>query len=233
MSKIKVSVIIPAAGDANRMHGVNKQLYLLDDKPVVEHCLHAFSDIPAVGEIIVVCREQELSLYKELAAHFETSKLSTAAVVGGATRQQSVFSGINASKISPDFYAIHDGARPLIRKEEIRGCLALAEKYGAAAVGVPVKDTIKIVDTSGKIISTPPRENTYAIQTPQIFDASLYQLAMAQALQEEKTYTDDCQLVEQLGEAVYVYSGSYDNIKITTPEDLPLVEDLYQRLKGK
>lgn len=230
-NKICLSVIIPAAGEANRMNGIDKQLYKLGDFPVVEHSLRAFLQLPQVAEIIVVCRQEEQPLYHALLEKYQHLPLRLATAIGGETRQQSVFHGISQCSPTATHYAIHDGARPMIDPKDIAACLALAQSTKAAAVGVPVKDTIKIVNESGQIQSTPPRHLTYAIQTPQIFAAPLYQKAMRQALVTNSSYTDDCQLVEQLGHPVYVSPGSHSNLKITTPEDLPLLEEIFRQQK--
>lgn len=232
---IVLSVIIPSAGEATRMNGVNKLLYQLGDLPVVAHSIRAFQSLEAVKEIIVVCRAEEKALYQALVERYKRApknSITYKVVVGGDTRQASVFSGIEAASPQATHYAVHDGARPMISPLEIKDCLQLASKTNAAALGVPVKDTVKIIDNNDVIVCTPPRSHTYTIQTPQIFEKELYLKAKRQALADGKTYTDDCQLVEQLGEPVYVSRGSYSNIKITTPEDLPLAEQMY-RLKGK
>ena len=140
--------------------------------------------------------------------------------IGGNSRQESVS---NAVKVidACDLLIIHDGARPLVTANEIKATLKAAMKYGAAAVGVPVKDTIKVIDKDNKIIDTPERSSLIAIQTPQIFKFDKYVSAMNLATEQGKDFTDDCKLLENMNESVYVVIGEYSNIKITTPEDIP------------
>ena len=121
---------------------------------------------------------------------------------------------------------IHDGARPLVTENEISNTLRVAQEKGAAAVGVKVKDTIKVVDRNNKIINTPQRSSLIAIQTPQIFKFDKYVKAMKLAKEQNKDFTDDCKLLENAGEDVFVVDGEYTNIKITTPEDIPVAESI-------
>lgn len=220
-----LSVVIVAAGSASRMDGIDKQLSMLGDSPVVVHSVERFQASPAVSEIVLVCRGEQLPVYYSLIREYQLDLVSTV-VAGGATRQESVFRGIRACSGDADYYAIHDGARPLITREEIETCFDAAVEHGAAAVGTPVKDTIKVAGSDGLILSTPDRSGLYAIQTPQIFSASLYRTAMERAEREAVQYTDDCQLVERTGRQVYISPGSYQNLKITTPEDIVIAQAL-------
>jgi 2-C-methyl-D-erythritol 4-phosphate cytidylyltransferase len=215
-----VSAIIVAAGAGSRMGGVDKQqIMLLDGVPIVARSIQQFQDCPRIAEIVVVCREEEIANFYHILRDFGLDKV-VSVVAGGAQRQNSVFAGIAACSEEADFFAIHDGARPLILPEQIENCLSAAMEYGAAAVGVPVKDTIKIETPDHFIKATPDRGSLKAIQTPQIFAAKLYREAMGQAKAAGRFYTDDCQLVEHAGGKVYIAEGSYENIKITTPEDI-------------
>ena len=127
---------------------------------------------------------------------------------------------------------IHDGARPLVTEKEIVDTLRSAEKYGAAATGVAVKDTIKVIDDNNKIVDTPKRSSLIAIQTPQIFYFDKYVEAMKCAKKQGKDFTDDCKLLENINEDVYVVIGDYSNIKITTPDDIPLAQSIL-KLRGE
>ena len=142
--------------------------------------------------------------------------------IGGNSRQESVS---NAVKVidACDLLIIHDGARPLVK-----ATLKAAMKYGAAAVGVPVKDTIKVIDKDNKIIDTPERSSLIAIQTPQIFKFDKYVSAMNLAIEQGKDFTDDCKLLENMNESVYVVIGEYSNIKITTKKDIFLARMLFE-----
>jgi len=141
-------------------------------------------------------------------------------VEGAATRQASVFAGVAACSRRAEYFAIHDGARPLVTPEEVEACVEAAFKHGAAALGVRPKDTLKRAGVNGYITATINRDETVAIQTPQVFEAAVYRSAMWTAVSEGQSYSDDCQLVERLGKRVYIVKGRYGNIKLTTPEDL-------------
>lgn len=218
-----ISAVIVAAGEGNRMEGIDKQTSLIDDLPVVVRSIAAFEACPRISEIVLVCREERLADFYALVQEYGPYKV-TSVVSGGAQRQDSVFRGIEACSGQAEYFAIHDGARPLVTQDVIEDCLDLAIEHGAAAAGVRCKDTIKLLDAQGRILSTPDRERTYCVQTPQIFAAGLYRRAMERAKREGARYTDDCQLVEREGERVYISPGSYENIKITTPEDLALAD---------
>ena len=138
---------------------------------------------------------------------------------------ESVYAASLECKENAAFLAVHDGARPLATAELIDRTIALAHRTNAAAPAVPVKDTVKIVQ-DGKIVRTPARDSLRAIQTPQVFDASLLRAALEKARASGEALTDDCSAVEKLGKEIYLTEGSYENIKITTPEDLLLAAEL-------
>ncbi|MEF9984214.1 MAG: 2-C-methyl-D-erythritol 4-phosphate cytidylyltransferase [Oscillospiraceae bacterium] len=223
-SKPKVSAIIVAAGKSSRMLGIDKQLARLGGIPSVVHTLEAFERCELIDEIVLVCREENIPELNRIVNYYKIAKVRTI-VSGGETRQQSVFAGIREIDSQTDYYCIHDGARPLVSQKIIMSAIEGAFKYQAAAAGVLVKDTIKI-GTDGFISDTPNRDSLYAIQTPQIFSAELYNKAVKFAINENKNYTDDCQLIEAIGEKVYISTGAYYNIKLTTPDDMPVAEAL-------
>ncbi|WP_255882530.1 MULTISPECIES: 2-C-methyl-D-erythritol 4-phosphate cytidylyltransferase [unclassified Ruminococcus] len=228
---MKLSVIIPAAGSSNRMKAKqSKQLMKLCGVEVLAHTALAFERSELVSEIIIVCRNEERAEFERLMKQYGIRKLKCFAQ-GGKSRQESVFNAMPLVSEQCDYVAIHDGARPLVSREIIERTATAAEKYGAAAPGVPVKDTIKIIENSGMIASTPNRESLVAIQTPQIFEKQKYLAAMKRAQQSGEEYTDDCALLEQSGCAVFVSEGSYDNIKITTAQDIPIAQRLMEGLK--
>lgn len=218
-----LSAVIVAAGSASRMGGLDKQLLPLGEIPVVVHSIGRFQECPLVDEIVVVCRGDQIPVYYDLVRDYGLDKVSTV-VAGGTHRQQSVLRGIEACSGEAEYFAIHDGARPLVTPEEIRLCAEAAVEYGAAAVGAPVKDTIKRSGPDRLIRDTPDRRDLYAIQTPQIFEAGLYRSAVDLAERTHALYTDDCQLVEKTGRPVYISPGGYQNIKITTPEDIAVAQ---------
>ncbi|MDL2232843.1 2-C-methyl-D-erythritol 4-phosphate cytidylyltransferase [Ruminococcaceae bacterium OttesenSCG-928-L11] len=226
-----VSAVIVAAGSARRMGDIDKLRLLLGDMPVVVWSIGQFCACPSISEIVVVCREEEIPDYYRMVQDFELDKV-TQVVAGGRERQDSVYAGIAACAPDAAYVAIHDGARPLIAPALIENCVAAAMEYGAAAVGVPVKDTIKVMGGDGFIAATPDRATLWAIQTPQIFEAQAYRAAMENARREQRHYTDDCQLMEYAGKNVFIAEGSYENIKITTPEDIALANGILAFREG-
>lgn len=222
MDNANVSGIIVAAGSSSRMGGINKQLELIDGIPVVVKSALALDNSPSISEIIIATRSEDIDLILNLCKDFGVGKLSNV-VAGGDTRMESVQNAISAIDENSKYIAIHDGARPLVTSEDIERVIADAKKHNAAALGVPVKDTIKQVDKKGFIEDTPPRQSLFIAQTPQVFKLSLYLDAINYAT---KDITDDCQLVENMGETVFITRGNYSNIKLTTPEDFKIGEAL-------
>lgn len=213
--------IILGAGNGTRMKSEKSKLLLeIGSKTVIERSVDAFLSVSDIDEIIVVARAQDIDIYSELLTDERISF-----VIGGATRQQSVKNAVETVD-DAHLIIIHDGARPLIKCEDIEKTIRAAEEFSAAAVGVYVKDTIKIVDKQGFVESTPDRSTLFAVQTPQIFDFDLYKSAMQKADEQGLDFTDDCQLVELCGGKVKMVEGSYSNIKITTPDDIALAENL-------
>ncbi len=219
-----VTAIVVAAGSGSRM-GREKQLMPLLGVPVLARTLTAFEQCDAVRDIIVVTKEEMIADVQNLVDTYNIKKV-TAVVSGGKERQESVANGLSQVSLDTVYVAIHDGARPLITPDEIQKVITVAGETGAAALAVPVKDTIKRVDSNGKIIETPLRSSLMAMQTPQVFDVSLYHKALENATALGLAVTDDCQILEAAGYPVYTVEGSYRNIKITTPDDVALAEVL-------
>lgn len=218
------SAIIVCAGNSSRMKGKNKILLPLGKRLVIGVTMNAFQQCEAINEIIVVAREQDIPQINEEAKKAGITKLITC-TTGGATRQESVINGIRCISKNAEMIAVHDGARPLVRPEQIENVIKDASVFGGASLGVPVKDTIKVVD-DGIITDTPPRKSLYITQTPQVFKRKLYFEGIDFALEHQLDFTDDCQLVEAIGGKIYMTTGDYSNIKITTPEDIKLAEAL-------
>lgn len=219
--------VILAAGSGTRMKSDKSKLLLeITGKTVIERTVKVFSDISDIDEMIVVIREGDLNAFEEVLSEYELSYC-----FGGATRQESV---MNALETIDDcnLLIVHDGARPLVTEKEITDTIRKAEETGAAAVGVTPKDTVKIVDENLQIVGTPDRANLISIRTPQIFDFKIYQQAAELAKKQGKDFTDDCRLVENLGKKVYAVQGEYTNIKITTPEDIPMAESIL-KMRGE
>lgn len=198
----------------------SKLLLKINGKTVLERSVNAFLNISDVDEVIVVAREKDIPAFSDILVDERVSF-----VVGGDTRQQSVMNAVDVID-DCELIIIHDGARPLIKSEDIENTIRAAKENKAAAVGVFVKDTVKVVDRNGFVVSTPDRSTLFAVQTPQIFDFELYRNAAQNAREKGLDFTDDCQLVESFNQKVKTVVGSYSNIKITTPDDIVLAENL-------
>lgn len=225
MKDIFVTAIIVSAGNSTRMGGnISKQFIFIKEKTVIEHTLTAFENCDAIDEVVIVARQQDIAKIKELSDNAFTKV--KAITIGGATRGDSVSNGIKASSVHTTHFAIHDGARPMIKVCDIEAVVNKAIEVKSATLGVMVKDTIKVVDSENTVISTPNRDALRSIQTPQVFEKELYVSALDKAEKEGKNFTDDCQLIENYGESVQVVIGSESNIKITTPYDVIVAESI-------
>jgi len=227
----KVTVLIAAAGMGKRMgKAVAKQFLLLGDKPVLAHTLLAFQRSPEIDEIIPILSKEDMeSCLREIIEHFKITKVKTL-VVGGKERQESVFHGLQKLEKNASIVLVHDGVRPFVTQEMIREVVEHARKGECVTVGVPLKDTVKEVDDQGMVRQTLDRSRLWAIQTPQAFPAKILKHAYEESSRHTGFGTDDAMLVERAGGTVRVIMGSYENIKITTPEDLILAEEI---LKGR
>lgn len=225
-----VCAVIVAAGSSRRMGGENKLLLPLAGAPVLAHTLSAFEKCAAIRDIVLVCREQDILPYTEMAKSFGISKLRTV-TRGGDSRTASVLAGITAAPEDAALVAVHDGARPLVSEAVITEAVYAAAECGAAAPVVPVKDSIKRIE-DGRIAADVPRDTLAAVQTPQVFSRAVLTRALQAAARENRTFTDDCAAVEAMGQAVRATHGSYENLKITTPEDILVAEALLQKEEG-
>lgn len=227
---MKLSVVIPAAGQGKRMKTEkNKQFLLLDDQEILAHTINKFETESIVDEIIVVAHEDEIDYCEnKIVNKYNFNKVSQI-ISGGATRQESVYNGLQVVSSSSDYVVVHDGARPFITSELIAKVIKEAEKYDAAAVGVPVKDTIKVINSDNMIINTPDRSKLIAIQTPQVFEKELICQAYQEAMADNFVGTDSASLVERMNQTVKWVKSSYENIKITTPEDLEFGKKILAR----
>lgn len=217
---IFVSAVIVSAGNSTRMGGINKQFLCIDNIPVIVRTISVFENTEEINEIVVVTRESDIRDIENIINEYGFKKVSRV-VCGGATRQLSVYNGVINTSSKTDFIAIHDGARPLVTEKVICDTISNALEYDAAATGVKVKDTVKQVNDSDDIVATPDRTYLRFIQTPQIFNKSLY-LDAVNSVENSKDFTDDCMLIEAYGKTVKFVDGDYENIKITTPEDVEL-----------
>ncbi len=219
------SVIIVAGGSGSRMNmNINKQFIKINEKEVIAHTIDKFYKNEYIDEIILVVKEDEIDYFnKNIINKYGYKNIKIA--LGGKERQDSVYNGLKIVDKNCDMVLVHDGARPFVSKEIIKK--AVTETKKASVIGVRVKDTIKVVNNN-EIISTPNRNTLWAIQTPQTFKYDLLKIAYEKAYEENFYGTDDSSLVENLGEKVNIIEGSYENIKITTKEDLNMA---YQIIK--
>ena len=220
----RCAALVAAAGSASRMGGVDKQLTELDGVPVLVRTLLALENARRVDTIVVAAREDQLVEISRLCREYGITKCAKV-VRGGENRVHSVLlAALEAG--DAELLAVQDGARPLTTPQLIDEVIALAERCGAAAPAVPVKDTVKQVRSDGAVERTLDRSALRAVQTPQVFQADLLKAALQSALESGAAVTDDCGAVERLGKTVYLTEGDETNLKITTPADLILAEAL-------
>ncbi|WP_024833030.1 2-C-methyl-D-erythritol 4-phosphate cytidylyltransferase [Ruminiclostridium josui] len=223
----KVTAIITAAGKGTRMNSsINKQYLKIAGIPVLARTISVFESCSEVDDIILVVNESDINFCRhEIVEEFNFTKVISL-VSGGAERQNSVYKGLCSIRDEKGIVLIHDGARPFVTNKNIVDCINAARAFGACGIGVRSKDTIKISDEKGFVQSTPDRNNLWSIQTPQGFMYDIIKSAHDKALQNGYIGTDDMVLVEKLGIPVKIVEGSYQNIKITTPEDLIMGESI-------
>jgi 2-C-methyl-D-erythritol 4-phosphate cytidylyltransferase len=217
------TAIIVASGNSTRMgNGVSKQMMLLDGIPVVARTIMAFDKCEYINEIIVVAKEEEFYLYQEFQKLYKFKKL-VRLVSGGSTRQDSVKNGFAGISNNTRFVAIHDGARCLITCEQIEKVCAAAFKVGSATAATRAIDSVKVSNGKNLFIdSSANRDHIWLAQTPQVFKREIYELALKKAEADKLTVTDDNSLVENLGCSIKLVECGRNNIKITTPDDIPL-----------
>ncbi|MBI4286353.1 MAG: 2-C-methyl-D-erythritol 4-phosphate cytidylyltransferase [Chloroflexi bacterium] len=223
MREQKVGAVIPAAGQSRRMGGVDKLWAPLGGKAILERVIDAFQGCDVITQIVLAVSKESQARVQEMV----TAKGSKRVLVcpGGRRRQDSVAAGLRLLD-DCDWVVIHDGARPFVTADLIERGLAAAQETGAAVAAVPVTDTIKMAGRNLIVKGTPPRRSLWAAQTPQVFRFDIIAAAYREVRGE---VTDDASLVERLGHKVKLYMGSYDNMKITTPDDLVLAEVLWRK----
>jgi 2-C-methyl-D-erythritol 4-phosphate cytidylyltransferase len=205
------------------MGGIDKVFVPLGGKPILARVIDTFQKCKLVDQIVVVVNAKNIEKCRKLVAEERWSKVSDICA-GGRRRQDSVAAGLKL--LNCQWVVIHDGARPLVTKDLIERGLKAAEETGAAIAAIPVTDTIKIADDDRMVRQTPPRQNLWAVQTPQVFRFDIIARAYEQTKGE---VTDDASLVERLGFRVKLYMSAYDNIKITNSDDLALAEVLLKK----
>jgi 2-C-methyl-D-erythritol 4-phosphate cytidylyltransferase len=230
---MKTIAIVPAAGTGERMGIDRKKPYLLlNQRPLLYYTLTALASIPSIAQIIVaVAPGDERFCQQQVLEKFHFNK-SIQLIPGGSSRQESVRRLLERVPDDAQLVLIHDGARPLITPELLEQAIAETRVWKATVLAVPVKDTIKSANDTLQIEKTISRDQLWAIQTPQTFEQSIIQQAHQRASQDGFIGTDDAALVEWMGVRVKIVMGSYDNIKITTPEDLIVAEALLKSRKN-
>lgn len=242
MEKKRCTAIVLAAGSGRRMNsGVAKQYMPLGGKPLIWYALHAIEESSVIDDCVLVAGQEDIVsgyVKEEIVDHFGFQKV-TSIVPGGAERYDSVYNALRAiaetrtaAAEEGGYVFIHDGARPFLTEEILERCLAEVERTGACVAGMPVKDTIKIVDANAYTEQTPDRNTLWQMQTPQVFESALITEAYEGLMQERESLlaagvkiTDDAGVVELLMERpVKLVEGSYRNIKVTTPEDIVVAE---------
>lgn len=221
-----ITALIAAAGTGRRMkRDINKQFIPIQEKPVLMHALERFALISEINQIIILIRDGEQEAVEKIIKKVKFTQ-QVSITVGGQERQDSIAMGLRAMDEKTEIVLTHDGARPFVSLEEIQSIIRGAINYGACCLMTPMKDTVKISDDGSWSRVTPDRSKLFAIQTPQGFKRSILEQAYRQAYEENYYGTDDCSLVEKAGYRVRLIRGSYNNIKITTPEDLLIAEIL-------
>jgi 2-C-methyl-D-erythritol 4-phosphate cytidylyltransferase len=222
-----LSAIIVAAGSSQRM-GFDKLLALLCDRPVLAHTIDAFERTPSVGEIILVARAERVGEFEELVRQHGFKKVRPV-IPGGERRHDSVRAGLKRLCKDATHVAVHDAARPLVTPEQIERVFKLARLHGGAALAEPITNTLKRADENCVVTGGVPRENLYAMQTPQIFARDLLEKAYAGIGAANLSVTDEVSAVEHLGGKVVLVPNEEWNIKITYPRDLLLAQAVLAR----
>jgi 2-C-methyl-D-erythritol 4-phosphate cytidylyltransferase len=231
-SPMKADAIIVSAGKGQRFtEGKKKQYYLLADKPILAYTLDQFETCPLIRSVLLVVGQEDMDFsLKEIVEKYRYRKIAQI-IPGGKRRQDSVKNGMDALAKDAEIVVIHDGVRPFVTRAMIEDSIYSAERFGAAVVAMPVKDTIKMAHPDGTVLKTLDRETLWQAQTPQTFQAKLIKEAYYKATEDGFVGTDDASLVERLGVKVHILPGSYTNIKITTPEDL-ILANLFFKMKA-
>ena len=227
-----LTVIVPAAGAGKRMgFGKNKAFITIRDIPLLVLCMKMLAETGMVRRVIVVTSAWEVTERELMLKEYQdrVPGLSWQVTAGGRERQDSVANGLALVTDESGYVAVHDGARPFAGTEVFARTFARAKECGAAIAAVPLKDTVKIVDARGIVVSTPDRSSLCAVQTPQIFEINVLRKGYDFLKEHPVAVTDDASLVEASGHPVAVAEGSYENIKVTTPEDLLLAEKILEK----
>ena len=226
MEQGRCTAIVLAAGQGKRMHSkIQKQFLEIGGKPILYYSMECFQKSPLIQDIILVTGEDMISYWQsEIVEKYGFTKVCKV-TAGGKERYDSVYAGLLCCQ-DTDYVYIHDGARPFVTEEMIQRGYEAVKRTNACVMGMPSKDTVKLADPSGYIKETPDRKIVWNIQTPQIFSYDLIRGAYESIRKKDMSnVTDDAMVVEQeTGTKILLVEGSYQNIKITTPEDLAVAE---------
>ncbi len=226
------SAVIVAAGLGSRMNSdTTKQLMTVGGEPVIVRTIKRFEECDDINEIILVVRKEEFEQIKAFIKQYKFKKI-THVVSGGESRQQSVLNGLTKIDKKAEFVSIHDGVRCLITPDMISEVSSFAYRFGCATACSASKDSVKMSDGKGFIKESVDRDLVYMAQTPQIFRADIYRAAAIKARRDGFTATDDNSLVQRLGFKIFLCDTGYENIKITTPEDIDFAEAILKKRAG-
>ena len=225
---MKTTAIILAAGKAKRMMAHKNKLFLELRKPILIHSIEAFENHKLINEIIIVVNKKDLEACSKIVEKNIFKKLRRI-IVGGETRQRSSYNGV--IEADSDIILIHDGARPLVTEDSITNSIRDALNYGASVVAVPLKETVKKIDNCF-VQNTLDRDALWVAQTPQTFKADIIKKAHETAKRDGFFGKDDSSLVERLGYKVRICRGHYENLKITTPDDLVIAKHIFKKNNG-
>lgn len=228
-----VSCIVAAGGKGTRMGAdINKIFLELLGVPLLGHTLHTLDTCEYIDEIILVTAECDILGCHDIVREFGIKKVKTI-TKGGSERHESVKNGLCEVSENADIVMVHDAARPLVTYHHLEEVIKSAKEFGAAALGVPEKNTLKQADENGFISHTIDRASVYAIHTPQVFKKEMIERMYANKDENKNSATDDCMLAELLGEKIKIVEDSYENIKITTQDDLLVAEQILLKREGK
>ena len=236
-NEFQVAAVIPAAGRGQRMKADTNKVWLpINGQTILFHTLQAFQKVSVIEKIVLVVKAEEIKAFRRFLDQNEAQLcLDISLVIGGTERQFSVENGLKFLQTWPGWRSarrlivIHDAARALVTPDLLQESINACLEFHAVGVGVPVKDTIKQVDQDRYVQETPERSSLWAIQTPQVFDFDLVLKCYERVSGLPKSFSDDCGIVEYCGNRVKLIMGSYENFKITTPEDLVLAEAVLRR----
>ncbi len=227
------TAIILAAGSGKRMGAETaKQFLPIYGTPALAHTLIAFEKCKYIDEIIIVTQNEHAALARSIVEQYKIKKFTHIAQ-GGEERFDSVLNGMTAIGEKTGFVAIHDCARCLITPTQIAEVVSAAYAYNAASAGSPVKDTVKRVSPDGFILETPERSQMWNAATPQVFSAAMYRAAAISAKKDRLSPTDDNMVIERIGQRVKMVNTGYENIKLTTPEDIPIAEAILEKRRAQ